>query len=617
MISLIRPPCDAGVLRGAPETPGCASHAKRWVLITTVLGSSIAFLEASVINVALPAIQTALAASVSEMQWIASAYTLLLAALTLVGGAAGDRFGRLRVFRWGTVILAAASVLCGMASTPSQLIAARAIQGTGAALLVPNSLALLSAAFPRAERGRAIGIWSACTALANAGSPILGGWLVDVVSWRAGFLSIVPLAFATLAVAHRRVPEPPRRRDPPAVDWWGGVLATAGLGGLVFAIIACGSSGVDARTLIAAATVGILGLVGLGTLESRSRSPMIPLRVFRSPAFRAANLLTLLLYFGVTAVFFVLPFDLVQVQRYSATLTGAAYLPFALILGGLSPWIGTLGDRLGTKPLLVAGPMVVAAGLALFALPSIGGSYWVTYFPPMAIVGLGMALSVTPITATVMGAVNVAEAGIASAVNNTIARVGALLAVAVIGIVTLPLFAQALTRRLEPLAIDSSIRHALIAERHTLADTALPASVHGSERALLERIVGEAFVDSFRWVALISAASAFGGAVGVLVMVNRIGAADTSAAEITVATCAHLDQIVDVSPQARGCEECLRSGDSWVHLRLCLSCGHVGCCDSSKNHHASAHFWASRHPIVQSLEPGEDWRWCYVDEIVV
>ena len=617
MISVVGSPGDAGILRGAPETPGCASHAKRWVLLATILGSSIAFLEASVINVALPAMQSALGASVSEMQWIASAYTLVLAALTLVGGAAGDRFGRLRLFRWGAIALAAASVGCGLASNASQLIAGRALQGIGAAMLIPNSLALLSGSFPRAERGRVIGIWSACTALTGAGSPILGGWLVDTVSWRAGFLSVVPLALATLAVARRRVPEPPRRRDPPAVDWLGGILATAGLGGLVFAIIASGSSGVDSRTLVASATGGILCLAGLVALESRSPSPMIPLSVFRSPGFRAANLLTLLLYFGVSAVFFVLPFNLVQVQGYSATLTGAAYLPFALILGALSPWVGRLADRLGTRPLLVGGPVIAAAGLALFALPNIGGSYWVTFFPAMATVGLGMALTVTPLTATVMGGVDVAQAGVASAVNNTVARVGALLAVAAIGIVTLPLFTQALTRRLEPLAVEPSIRHALIAERRNLADTTLPESVSDSERPLLQRVIGEAFVDSFRWVALISAGCALGGAVGMWAMRNAVPASETADADTTTPGCAHLDQIVDVRPRARGCEECLRTGDSWVHLRLCLSCGHVGCCDSSKNRHASAHFWANGHAIIQSLEPAETWRWCYIDEIVV
>jgi EmrB/QacA subfamily drug resistance transporter len=321
-----------------------ASYAKRWVLLATILGSSVAFLEASVISIALPAIQAALGASVSEMQWIASAYTLFLAALILVCGAAGDRFGRKRMFRWGTVILAGGSVACGLASTASQLIVARAIQGAGGAMLVPNSLALLSASFPKAERGRVIGIWSACTALTGAGSPILGGWLVDTVSWRAAFLSVVPLAVAALAVAYRRVPEPPRRRDPPAVDWWGGLLATVGLGGLVFAIIASGARSVDSRAVVAAVGIGIFGCIGLGALELRSRSPMVPPALFRSATFRGVNLLTLLLYFAVTAAFFILPFNLVQVQGYSATLTGAAFLPFALLLGSLA-----LGRRLSDQ----------------------------------------------------------------------------------------------------------------------------------------------------------------------------------------------------------------------------------------------------------------------------
>ena len=613
MISFVRPPSDTAVIRAAAETPGCASRAKRWVLIATILGSSIAFLEASVINVALPAIQDALGASVSTMQWIASAYTLLLAALTLVGGGAGDRFGRLRLFRWGTVLLAAASVACGLASSPSQLIAGRALQGVGAAMLVPNSLALLSGSFPKAERGRVIGIWSAATSLAGSGSPILGGWLVDTVSWRAGFLSIVPLALAALIVTYRRVPEPPRQRHPPAVDWWGGVLATVALGGLVFAIISSGSSDVGTLALASSVMIGVLALLGLRALESRSPSPMIPLDVFRSAAFCAANLLTLLLYFGITAVFFLLPFILIQVHGYSATLTGAAYLPFGLILAILSPWVGGLGDRLGMKPLLLAGSVVSAAGLALFALPSVGGSYWLTFFPPMAIVGLGMALTVAPLTATVMGSVASARGGIASAVNNTVARVGGLLAVAVIGVATLPLFAHALTRRLEPLAVAPSVRAALV-EPRSFADARLPASIPDADRAPLERAVGEAFVESFRWLALISAACALLGAAAIWAIDVPAGATEGDA---LTTTCPHLDGLIAASPRTQGCEECLRSGDSWVHLRVCLSCGHVGCCDSSKNRHATAHFWASRHPIVRSLEPGEDWRWCYVDETVV
>jgi EmrB/QacA subfamily drug resistance transporter len=617
MMSLVRPPSDVGVLSSAPDTPGCASHAKRWVIIATVLGSSIAFLEASVINVALPALQDAFAASVSEMQWVASAYTLCLAALTLTGGAAGDRFGRHRLFIWGIAVLAVASLLCGMATTATQLIVGRAVQGLGAAMLVPNSLALLSGSFPKAERGRVIGIWSACTALTGAAGPILGGWVVDQLSWRAAFLAVVPLAVVTLGVALWRVPEPPRRRDPAVVDWWGGLLATVGLGGLVFAVIASGDSTVQPWLLIASALGGAVAVVGLVALERRSPAPMIPFTVFRSPAFRAVNLLTLLLYFAVTAVFFVLPFNLIQVQGYSATLTGAAYLPFAVLVAGLSPWIGALTDRIGVKALLVVGPAIAAFGLALFALPGIGGGYWATFFVPMAIVGLGMALTITPLTTTVMSTVTVAEGGVASAVNNTVARVATLLAVAVIGLVTVPLFTQALRQRLDALPVEPALRQALLAEGHNLADVALPESLDGGQRAVLELAVGEAFVDSFRWVALIGAACALTGAAAVLLLIGTAAASETSEGDASMPTCTHLDQIADVQPHTRGCEECLRSGDSWVHLRLCLSCGHVGCCDSSKNRHATKHFWAQRHPIVRSLEPGEDWRWCYVDEAVV
>jgi EmrB/QacA subfamily drug resistance transporter len=615
MISVVRPPGDAAIIRGAPETPGCASHAKRWVLIATILGSSVAFLEATIINVALPAIQSAFATTLARMQWIASAYTLFLAALTLVGGAAGDRFGRRRLFLCGTAILAAASILCGAAATPWQLIVGRAIQGVGAALLVPNSLALLSGSFSKAERGRVIGIWSAWTALTGAAAPILGGYLVDTVSWRAGFLALVPFTLVTLLVTLGRVPEPPMRRRSPAVDWWGGALATIGLGAVIFAIIAFGSGSGGVGTAGVAAAVGIVSLIGFAAIESRAAEPMIRFAVFRSTPFRAANLLTLLLYFGVTAVFFVLPFNLVQIQGYSATLTGAAYLPFAIIVGALSPRVGVLADRVGAKPLLIAGPLVAAVGLALFALPSVGGSYWLTFFPAMVVVGLGMAITVTPLTATVMGAVRAEQGGMASAVNNTVARVGALLAVAVVGAISMPLFAHALAQRLEPLDLEPSLRRALIAERRAFADMSLPESVPSGERVRLVPVIGAAFVDSFRWVALISAACALTGTIGVIAMAGRIGDAEEDDAAAT--RCSHLGAISDAAPLGRGCEECLRRGDTWVHLRVCLSCGHVGCCDSSKNRHATAHFWASQHPIARSLEAGEDWRWCYVDETVV
>jgi EmrB/QacA subfamily drug resistance transporter len=607
-----RPPCDTAVARAAPETPGCASHARRWVLTATILGSSLAFMMASIINVALPAIQQTFGATVAETQWVASAYTVLLASLTLAGGAVGDRFGRRRAFQAGTIGLALASIAGSLATDVRSLIAARAAQGLAAALLVPNSLALLSAAFPRAERGRAIGTWSAATSLVGAVSPILGGWFVDTGSWRVAFAAVMPPALLTFAVAARRVPDSPVMRRSPAVDWVGSVLATLGLFGTVGGIIAFGSG---MAPLVGLAAGGV-ALVAFVLHERHAASPMIPPALFASRTFRGVNILTLLLYAGVAGAFFVLPFNLVQVQGYSSTATGAAFLPFALLMGLLSRRVGGLADRIGTTPLLVGGPLLTAGGLASFALPGIGGPYWATFLAPMILTGLGMALTVAPLTTSVLGAVEPAEAGVASGVNNTVARVGTLLAVAIIGVVAFVLYGRALERRLAAAAVPAEIAQALIKERRSLADTTIPDWVPASERSALTRLVGGAFLDSFRGSMLFCAALALGGAAIAAAMLGTTNSLASEGATPTP-TCDHLDTITDPEPRTRGCEECLRAGDSWVHLRLCLSCGHVGCCDSSRNRHATAHFWSSRHPIVRSLEPGEDWRWCYADEIAV
>ena len=612
MMSFLRPPCDEVALRAAPDTPGCASHAKRWVLAAAIFGSGIAFLEASVINVALPAIQDALSASVAELQGIASAYTVSLASLTLVSGAAGERFGKLRFFVWGALGLALASLVSGFAMTPIQLLAGRILQGLAAALLVPNSLALLSASFPRAERGRAIGVWSGATALLGAGGPVLGGWLVDVASWRAAFFLVVPFALVAAMLGLRRVPAPPVLRSAPVVDWGGGLFSTLGIAALVSGVILAPIERAAASSLL---LLALLALGGFALRERRTAMPMVPPRLLRSRAFVGVNVLTLLLYFAVTATFFLLPFDLIQVQGYSAAAAGAAFLPFAALVGALSPWSGRLSDRLGPRPILILGALVSAAGLALFALPGIGGAYWSTFLPPMAAVGLGMAMSGAPITAVVLGAVEPPQAGVAAGVNNLFARLATLLAVAVIGGVMLSLFTRAIDGRAGLAALPPSLRRALVAERTSFADLSIPGFVAPPDRETLERLVAESFVSSFRAVALLCAGIAFGAGLAAATSVHTVKAAETE--EASMPTCTHLDQVREVEPTAKGCEECLRTGERWVHLRLCLSCGHVGCCDSSKNRHATKHFWASRHPIVRSLEPGEDWRWCYVDEVVV
>jgi len=612
MIVTEQTPCDVAAMRVAPDTPGCASHARQWVLAATILGSSLAFMVASILNVGLPAIQASLGATVAEMQWVASAYTVMLAALTLAGGAIGDRVGRRRAFQAGTAGLMLASIAAALAPDVRALIAARAAQGLAAALLVPNSLALLSAAFPRAERGRAVGTWSAATALVGAVSPLVGGAFVDAGSWRIAFLAVIPPALGTLVLAARRVPDPPVMRRAPQVDWRGAGLATLGLAGIVTGIIAGG------RGLVPALSVagGLAALVAFVVHERRSPHPMLPPALFASRAFTGANLVTVLVYAGIAGAFFVLPFDLVQVQGYSSTATGAAFLPFALLVGALSRRVGVLADRIGTRPLLVGGPLLAAAGLASLALPGIGGSYWTTFFVPMAVTGLGMALTVAPLTTSVLASVEPRAAGVASGVNNTAARVGTLLAVAVIGVVALGLYGRALERRLTAADVPAEVVATLIAERRSLADTSIPASVPPAQHAALRAIVDAAFLDAFRGSVLLCALLALSGA-GVAALTLRASEPLADDLASAVAACEHLGVVAEVAPRTRGCEACLRTGDTWVHLRVCLACGHVGCCDSLKNRHASTHFWSTRHPLVRSMETGEDWRWCYVDEVAV
>ena len=343
---------------------------------------------------------------------------------------------------------------------------------------------------------------------------------------------------------------------------------------------------------------------------------MMPPALFRSRAFSAANVLTLLLYFAVSGAFFLLPFTLVQAYGYSATLTGAVFLPFALIMAALSSWAGGLIDRWGAKRPLVLGPLVAAAGLALFAWPLGDGDYWTTFAPPMAVVGLGMALTAAPLTTVVMGAVDADKAGVASGINNTIARLAALLAVAVAGIVALAVFSSALRPRVAALDAPPAVKQALLAERRDLGDARVPPEA-GAAAPALTAALRAALVDAFHAVALLSAvlAAAAGACAAVAIDAHAIAAVPHG--EAGTFACEHLGQLVSVAPRSAGCEECLRTGDEWVHLRVCLACGHVGCCDASANQHATRHFRASGHPIVQSLASGEAWRWCYLDERVV
>jgi EmrB/QacA subfamily drug resistance transporter len=496
------------------DVTDCGRAAGSWVLAAAILGSSITFIDGTAVNVVLPVLQRELGASVAEAQWIVESYALMLAALILVGGSLGDRLGRRRVFSAGVLLFALASVWCGLAPNTTQLIVARGVQGVGAALLVPGSLALISAHFGKERRGQAIGTWSGFTSIAAGIGPVLGGWLVEKFSWRWIFFINIPLSVAVLLIAWWRVPESRDEQATGRVDFLGATLATIGLGGIVFGLIESNTRGLTAPLVIASFTIGIAALAGFVFVEARQAEPMMPLELFCSPTFAGANLLTLFLYAALGGLLFFLPFNLIQVQGYTATAAGAALLPFVLTMFLLSRWAGGLVERYGAKLPLVVGPVIAAAGFALFAWPgAAAGSYWTSFFPAVMVMSTGMAVSVAPLTTAVMGAVEERRAGIASGINNAVSRTAALLAVAVFGVFMLNAFNRGLAERLRALSVPAEARAQLLGQSGALVNLKIPESVSGEAPAALRQAVRESFITGFRLVAYLAAGLAAASAL--------------------------------------------------------------------------------------------------------
>ena len=482
------------------------------MLAATILGSSMAFIDSTVVNVALPVLQTELKATVAEVQWVVEAYALFLSALILVGGSLGDHYGRRRIFATGIAIFTLASMVCGFAPNAALLIAARAVQGIGGALLVPGSLAIISAAFESEQRGRAIGTWSGFTSITSAIGPVLGGWLVQYASWRWVFFINAPIAAVVLLILFRYVPESSDEGAQRKLDWIGAVLATLGLGGVVYGLIQANASSLSDPLVLLALAIGVAALICFLVVEARSASPMVPLNLFRSPTFSGTNLLTLLLYAALGGALFFLPFNLIRVQGYTPTAAGAANLPFVFIMFFLSRWSGGLVTRYGAKLPLIVGPIIAAAGFVLFALPGIGGSYWLTFFPAVVLLGIGMAITVAPLTTAVMGAVETHYSGIASGINNAVARTAGLLAIAALGIVAVATFSSAFESRLSTLPISSGARGALSGQESKLVGIDIPGGLSQAAHAAVQQAIAQSFVTSFRVIMLIGAGLALASA---------------------------------------------------------------------------------------------------------
>jgi MFS family permease len=520
MTILIKSPCEESVARTAEGTG--QPRGGPWILVATILASSMAFIDGTVVNVALPALQAGLHASVSQIQWVVEAYALLLASLLLLGGSLGDLYGRRKIFLYGVALFATASSWCGLAPSIGSLIVARGVQGIGAALLVPGSLAIISASYSEDQRGRAIGTWSAFTAITASIGPVLGGWLVAHASWRWVFFINLPMAVVVILLSVWRVPESRDETASRNVDWPGAALATFGLGAITYALInyssdgSYSSAGSKSPAGSASGLFGaygheavVLGLGGAGlvallsflVVESRSPAPMISLHLFRSRDFSGANLLTFLLYAPFAGVLFFLPLDLIQVQHYSATEAGASLVPMILQIFVLSRWSGGLVVRYGARLPLMVGSLVVAAGFALFLRPGIGGLYWTTFFPAVVVLGLGMAIIVAPLTTAVMESVPSNEAGVASGVNNAVSRIAGLLAVAVFGLVLSAGFNRTLDRSIAQMGLSATLRQSVEMQRPKLAGAEI-----GDLR--VQRAFDEAFVSGYReviWVSVLLA----------------------------------------------------------------------------------------------------------------
>jgi EmrB/QacA subfamily drug resistance transporter len=411
-----------------------ASPAARWLIAGAGLGSGVAFLDGTVVNVALPAIGRDLGAGLTGQQWVLDGYLLTLSALLLFGGAAGDRYGRRRVFVGGLVVFTVASLGCGLSPTVGWLIGARLVQGVGAAALVPGSLALIDTGITAEDRGRAVGIWAGTSGVTTALGPFIGGWLVDAASWRWVFFLNIPLAAAAVWIAARHIPESRDATPGGRVDILGAAAVTLGLAGVIYALIEAPSRGWTAIA-VAAAVVGAAALVAFPLIDTHAGAPLVPLELFRSRQFTGANLTTLAVYTALGGALFLLALQLQQSLHYSALAAGLATLPSTVIMLVGSPWAGALAERTGPRLPMTIGPLIAAAGLALMARITPGASYLAAVLPAVAVFGIGLAITVAPLTAAVLAAVPDNHAGTASGVNNAIARLAGLLSIAVLPVV--------------------------------------------------------------------------------------------------------------------------------------------------------------------------------------
>ncbi len=491
------------------------------ILAVAILGTGMVFLDQTAINVALPAIQQSLNADVGGLQWILDIYLLTLSVLLLIGGVLGDIYGRIRIYTIGMIVFVIGSFLCGIAPTTAFLIGGRFVQGLGGAVMVPGSLAVINAAVDPERRGRALGTWATFTPMITIAGPIVGGWLVDNVSWRAVFFLNIPLGLVAILIAARWVPESRDEEIDPRLDWLGVLTLMFGLGGLLFSIIEGPHLGWTSPLITFTIIVGLIGSIAFVITEQRVPSPLLPLRLLRNKKFSGVNLMTIVLFAGFGGPFFFLSLNLQQAQGYTATAAGLASLPIAISIVLLSQRVGQLADRIGAFPILVVGVLFMATGFLLLMRPGLDDSYWTAWFPAILIYGIGLGGMVVPLTKLAFDVLPQRQSGIASGVNNAASRIGQMISIAVFGALMVTGFRNALLIRTSTIGLDVGAREALVAQARRLGELAAPTGLSADLTASVDYAIRLAFVDGFRQVMLLSALLVLSSLIILFAMVRQ------------------------------------------------------------------------------------------------
>jgi EmrB/QacA subfamily drug resistance transporter len=505
-------------------TVALRSTAGKWIMVSTILASAMAFIDATALNVVLPSLQQSLKATGADLFWILNAYLLMLASLILIGGTMGDKLGRKKIFMAGIFIFILGSAACGIASSVLLLVVFRVLQGIGGALMIPGSLSLISSSINAKERGKAIGTWSAFTTVVTMGGPILGGALADAGLWRYIFFINVPIGIAALLMLGFKVKEIKDEDNKAGLDFSGAITIALGLALITFGFLRVPTVGLYNIQAYGSLALGVLFLIVFIIIEIKSTNPMMPLKLFANATFSGANLLTFFLYAGLGAGMLFLSLNLVQVQGYSQLQSGLTFLPFTVLMITIARFAGSLADKHGPRLFLVCGPAIAGAGLLILSfVKQTGGpaDYWTTFFPGVLVLGLGMSFTVAPLTAAVMGSVSDHFSGTASGINNAMTRISGVFANAIFGALAVLFFSGALQQQLKAIPLDVKDKQLIMQQATNLGNAKVPVSVSTTNKRIIEKAYHAGFINAYAGIMRISAALGFLGALMALIFIRN------------------------------------------------------------------------------------------------